>query len=119
MNIAAINTLAVERSRSVKGRYFGFSEKTWLIAGIIFCCSLFVAAVLVGIQTIKLNSGVVSIRSEIKQLQELNTNLELEFAGTRISNPIEGDVATLGLVKSKQVFYVERPSTDFAKARTQ
>lgn len=90
-------------------------------AALCMCVAAALLATYIGMAArhIGVRHDIVSLKSEIKQLQEQNSVLEIALAKAHTKEPTDEYFAEFGLIKAKNVSYIETPSTALVRAQNQ
>lgn len=120
MNIALLNSIAFGNTHSLSRTNAvstGWSLFLWLVLGA--STVLLISYIILSSHLITLQNNISRIKIEQKKLETQNTESELQLANARLEIPPEVNFAQLGLVRAKNVSYIEQPSTGLVRAFTQ
>lgn len=116
MNLAALQALSYKQNTRARSVIFVY-PKTFTLLVVCATCLLTLYIVFAVLQ-IGTRHDIIALKSEIKLLQERNSEYEVALASAHINEPTEAYFSELGLVKSKNVSYIEMPLSGLVRAST-
>lgn len=117
MNLAALHSLSYkQRTRAFSS---AFKYPKLLVPVYIVSVMLMVGYLALAVSQISARHNIATVKAETKQLQEQNSAFELTLAGAHAIEPTDEHFAELGLVKSKNVSYIEIPAAGLVRIETQ
>ena len=117
MNLAVINSIT--NSNRKKAIVISIANFSLALFFLITMLVLFVSYLILSSHLIGLSERINQVKIELKNLSNQNAELEIYFAKSSLEIPSEVNFEQLGLIKNKDISYLEKKPTDLVRVSSQ